>query len=120
VADLTDSLAEQVERLSSYLRERDLRAVRDDVEDFARRQPAVAIGVALGLGMLGARFFKSSRRTGGFESRRLPAGQAYVGGQSEASRYDREADRGSYGMGTGPAGGYGMSSQPGGGSYGTA
>jgi ElaB/YqjD/DUF883 family membrane-anchored ribosome-binding protein len=99
VADLTDSLAEQVERLSSYLRDRDLRAFRDDAEKFARRQPAVAIGVALGLGMLGARFFKSSRRTG---------------------RYDPEADRGGYGTGTGPAGGYGMSSQPAGGGYGTA
>ena len=53
MANLTDSLAEQVERLSSYLRDRDLRAFRDDVESFARRQPAVAIGVALGLGMLG-------------------------------------------------------------------
>jgi len=60
VADLTDSLAEQVERLSSYLRDRDLGAFRDDVVNFARRQPAVAVGVALGLGMLGARFFKSS------------------------------------------------------------
>ena len=65
VANLTDSLAEQVERLSVYLRDRDLRAFRDDVENFARRQPAVAVGIALGLGMLGARFFKSSPRTGG-------------------------------------------------------
>jgi ElaB/YqjD/DUF883 family membrane-anchored ribosome-binding protein len=120
VADLTDSLAEQVERLSSYLRDRDLRAFRDDVENFARRQPAVAIGVALGLGMLGARFFKSSRRTGGFEGRRLPSGQAYASGQSEAGRYDRESDRGGYGTGTGPGGGYGLSSQPAGGGYGTA
>jgi len=96
VADLTDSLAEQVERLSSYLRERDLRAVRDDVENFARRQPAVAIGVALGLGMLGARFFKSSRRSSGFEGNRLQPGQAYASGQS------------------------GRSSQPVGGGYGTA
>ena len=97
VANLTDSLAEQVERLSSYLRERDLRAVRDDVENFARRQPAVAIGVALGLGMLGARFFKSSRRTSSFESKRLPPGQAYASGQSGST-----------------------SSQPAGGGYGTA
>ena len=119
VADLTDSLAGQVEQLSSYLRDRDLRAFRDDLQNFARRQPAVAIGLALGLGMLGARFFKSSRRTGGFEGRRLPPGQAYGSGQS-AARYDREPDRGGYGTGTGPAGGYGMSSQPAGGGYGAA
>lgn len=62
VANLTDTLAEQVERLSSYLRDHDLKDVRDDVESLARRQPAVAIGAALALGMLGARFLKSSQR----------------------------------------------------------
>jgi len=98
VADLTDSLAEQVERLSSYLRDRDLRAFREDVGNFARRQPAVAVGVALALGMLGARFLKSSQRTSEPEGRRLSPGQAYGSGQFDA--------------------GYGMSSQPAGGGYG--
>jgi len=65
VANLTDSLADQVERLSSYLRTRDLRAVREDVERFARQQPGVAIGVALAIGLLGARFIKSSPAAGG-------------------------------------------------------
>jgi hypothetical protein len=105
VANLTDSLAEQVERLSSYLRDRDLRAFRDDVENFARRQPAAALGVALALGMLGARFLKSSQRTSGSESRRLPPGQAYGSGQFDAGRYDRETERGGYGTPAG--GGYG-------------
>jgi ElaB/YqjD/DUF883 family membrane-anchored ribosome-binding protein len=101
-ANLTDSLAEQVERLSAYLRDRDLRAFRDDVQNFARRQPAVAVGVALGLGMLGARFFKSSRRTSELEGRRLPPGQAHASRQSDAGRYDRETHRG---MSSHPAGG---------------
>jgi ElaB/YqjD/DUF883 family membrane-anchored ribosome-binding protein len=65
IADLTDSLADSVERLSSYLRDRDLNAVRQDVEAFARRQPAVAIGVALAVGLVAARFLKSSPRAGG-------------------------------------------------------
>ncbi len=108
VANLTDSLAEQVERLSSYLRDRDLRAFRDDVESFARRQPALAVGIALGLGMLGARFFKSSKRPEGYPGQRLSPGQAYGTGQFEAGHYDREAERG----------GYGPSSQPAGGGYG--
>jgi hypothetical protein len=64
VANLTDSLAQQVDRLANYLRDRDLGAFRDDVENFARRQPALAVGMALGLGMLAARFFKSSERSG--------------------------------------------------------
>ena len=61
VADLTDGLADQVERLSSYLRDRDFADFRRDAEDFARRQPAVAVGIALALGLIGARFLKSSQ-----------------------------------------------------------
>jgi ElaB/YqjD/DUF883 family membrane-anchored ribosome-binding protein len=99
VANLTDSLADQVERLSGYLRDRDLRAFREDVETFARRQPAVAVGVALALGMLGARFLKSSQR-GEFR------------GGSRGFR-DEETD-------WSPSSGYGMSSQPGVGGYGSA
>jgi hypothetical protein len=99
-ANLTESLAEQAERLSSYLRDRDFRALRSDVEDFARRRPAVAIGAALALGMLGARFFKSSQRP-------------------DRSGGDREWGGGNV-IGSGAAGGYGMSSQPAGGVYGAA
>ena len=120
VADLTESVADQVERLSSYLRDRDLRAFRDDLESFARRQPAVAVGVALGLGMLGARFFKSTRRTSGVQRRRLPPGQSYAGGPSDAGPYGRETERGGYGTPSGPAGDYGIGSEPGGGGYGGA
>ncbi|HEX3232791.1 MAG TPA: hypothetical protein VHR41_01250 [Gemmatimonadales bacterium] len=62
VADLAESLAEQAERASSYLRDRDFAAVRQDLEGLARRQPAVVLGVGFALGLLGARFFKSSER----------------------------------------------------------
>ena len=65
VADLTRSLAEQAERLASYLRDRDFRAVQADLQDFARQRPAIALGAALAAGMLAARFFKSSQRSGG-------------------------------------------------------
>jgi ElaB/YqjD/DUF883 family membrane-anchored ribosome-binding protein len=77
VANLTDSLADQVERLASYLRTRDLRAVRDDVERFARQQPSVAIGVALAIGLLGARFIKSSQRGAARTWRREDSGPDY-------------------------------------------
>jgi hypothetical protein len=104
VANLTDSLADQVERLSSYLRDRDLTEFRRDLEGFARRQPAVAVGVALALGMLGARFIKSSQRQGDAFRR--------AGGEDGGS--------GSFDMGSGRSGSYGMSSQPAGGGYGGA
>ena len=106
VANLTDSLAEQVERLSAYLRDRDLNAFRNDVESFARRQPAVAVGVALALGVLGARFIKSSQRAGG-SYRDTQRSDAYGRGDTFDSGYGR-------------SGGYGMSSQPAGGGYGGA
>jgi hypothetical protein len=69
VADLTDGLADHVERLSSYLRDHDLGDFRRDAESFARRQPAVAVGIALALGLIGARFLKSGKGAGGGHDR---------------------------------------------------
>ena len=109
VANLTDSLADQVERLSSYLRSRDLSGVREDLETFARRQPAVAIGVALAVGVLGARFIKSSQRPGGSQRR------DYGGADYEIDTGSRDYASGSYGVGRG--GSSGMSSRPAGGGY---
>jgi hypothetical protein len=39
--------------------------MRQDLENLARRQPALMIGGALVLGLIGARFLKSSERRGG-------------------------------------------------------
>ena len=69
IAGYTEALAEQADRVARYLRDTDLNKVRDDVEDLARRQPALVIGGALLLGVLAARFFKSSER----RNERLPA-----------------------------------------------
>lgn len=54
--------ADQVDDLAYFLRERDVSEIVDRVEDFARRQPGLFLGTAFGLGVLGARFLKSSRR----------------------------------------------------------
>jgi hypothetical protein len=61
VTGYIDSAASQVERISSYLRNNDLGQLVDDVERFARRQPALFLGGTFMLGVLGARFLKSSR-----------------------------------------------------------
>lgn len=70
VTDYIDSAAQQVERISSYLRDNDLGRLVDDIEGLARRQPGLFLGGAFALGLLGARFFKSSRpytpATGGY------------------------------------------------------
>ena len=62
VHQLVSTAADQVERLSSYMRARSVSDLVSDVEQFARRQPTVFIGGAFILGLLGARFLKSSSR----------------------------------------------------------
>jgi hypothetical protein len=62
VAQYVEGAANQIERLAGYLRGRDVTELIDEVEDFARRQPMVFLGGAFALGLLGARFLKSSGR----------------------------------------------------------
>src|SRR3954470_14045265 len=62
IAGLTETLAQQVEQVANYLRNKDARAMRTDLENLARRQPALMLGGALLLGLMGARFIKSSQR----------------------------------------------------------
>jgi hypothetical protein len=60
LAGFADSLAGQVEQAASYLRDADLDRIVRDVENLARRQPALVFGTALAIGLIGARFLKSS------------------------------------------------------------
>lgn len=53
--------ASQVDNLANFLDDHEVEEFVDDVERFARQQPAVFIGGAFALGFLGARFLKSSR-----------------------------------------------------------
>jgi hypothetical protein len=59
--EYVERAAEQIERIARYVDSADLREVVDQVEDFARRRPAVFIGGAFAAGLLAARFIKSSR-----------------------------------------------------------
>lgn len=61
ITGYVDRVASQVEGLSSYLRDNDMGRLVDDVERFARREPALFLGGAFLLGFLGSRFLKSSR-----------------------------------------------------------
>jgi hypothetical protein len=54
--------ADQLDRASRYVESAELDEIVDGVERFARRQPAVFIGAAFAVGILGARFLKSSRK----------------------------------------------------------
>ncbi len=56
-----DRAAQQVEKLSTYLRDSELRDFVRDTETFARRRPEVFLGGTLIAGLMLARFLKASR-----------------------------------------------------------
>ena len=57
-----ETLAGQVEKFSSYIDDKELKELVRDVEQFARRNPILFVGGAFALGVLAARFLKSSSR----------------------------------------------------------
>ena len=61
-ANYTDQAAQRLERLASYLRSHDVDELVDQAEDFARRKPQLFLVGGVTLGLLAARFFKSSAR----------------------------------------------------------
>lgn len=101
IAGLTETVARQVDQVATYLRGKDAAAMRTDLENLARRQPALVIGGALVLGLIGARFLKSSqsekRFRGGSRQQRVGAGD--YGRYSEDTEFERhlpEAGRSGY------------------------
>jgi len=75
VADMVERAADQIERFSQNLRDRDLDQIVSDAQDLARKNPSVFIGASFAAGLLAARFMKASRpdsygreHTGGSES----------------------------------------------------
>ena len=60
VPQYVSSAADQVERFSQYVRSTNVRQMVNGVEQFARRQPGLFLGGALVLGLISARFLKSS------------------------------------------------------------
>jgi hypothetical protein len=68
VAQFVERAADQIERFSNHLRERDLNDLVSEAQRFARHQPAVFIGSSFAAGMLAARFIKASRPTQSFDA----------------------------------------------------
>jgi hypothetical protein len=62
IADLADSLAERADQVASYLQETNVRTLARDLEKLSRQRPGLVFGAAFTLGLLGARFFRSSNR----------------------------------------------------------
>jgi hypothetical protein len=92
VARYVNQAAEQTERLSEYLSERDANELVREVEDFARNRPAVFLGGAFAIGIAAARFLKSS--AGQREALEIEAGAATSGSDRSAVRLGEETSQG--------------------------
>ena len=83
LADYADMLADRLDSARDYLREQDASRIVNDAADVARRKPEWVLGGAFVLGLVAARFLKSSR----------PDGAAYGSYRYDDDRYgDRYGD----------------------------
>ncbi len=62
-AKYTQTAAKHIEDVAGYFENKNVREMARDLEGFARRNPAIFLGAAFGLGMLAARFLKSTAPT---------------------------------------------------------
>ena len=62
LADPAQKAAQQLERVSSYLRDKEPGDFLYDLESYARRRPEVVFGGLFVVGLAAARFLKASRR----------------------------------------------------------
>lgn len=60
VADYATRAADRIDQVSQFLRDKEVEEIVGEVEGMVRRQPALFIGGAFILGMLGGRFIKAS------------------------------------------------------------
>ncbi len=88
VARYINQAAEQTERFSEYLSEREANELVGEVEDFARNRPAVFLGGAFAIGVAAARFLRSS--AGHRERVELDAGSAINDPEEPAMRIGDE------------------------------
>lgn len=93
IARYSNQVADRVEHFASFLENRDVEDLIHEVEDFARRKPELFLGGAFTLGLLVARFLKSSQRHGQYENRYplTPYGEQYGQpyGQQTSYGYER-------------------------------
>jgi hypothetical protein len=106
-ADVTDNVARQIDRVADYLRQSDGGTIARDLENLGRRQPALVFAGAFAIGVLAARFLKSSTpryrsdfdEAEGYE-RVYPGGEPAGLGSDFESGYGRQGgfDRGAGGF----------------------
>jgi hypothetical protein len=100
LADYADSGAAQLERWAANLRDRELPELLEDVKGFARRRPAVFLGIGVAVGVAAARLMKSSGQS--VSGMRRPAGFSTT---NAAALGESLSNRTGFGSGRSTAGG---------------
>lgn len=109
VAGYVDSAADQIERLSHRLKQKDVGELIGDAQRLARRQPALFIGSAFAIGLLGARFMKSSASESGDRRDYRPSAEYGGGYGSQSGAYGSPGVSQGYGESSGMHTGIGSS-----------
>ena len=105
IADYVNKAADGIEQWASQLRQQDLEDAVRAVEQFARRQPAMFLGLAFGAGLVAARFLKSSSDQNEMRhyeryDRTTGAGPTNIGSSGFGSPGSAAAGTGGYGTGS--------------------
>jgi hypothetical protein len=89
IASYVDKAASQIESWTQRLKEKDIDELMNDVQQLARRRPAVFIGSAFALGLVAARFLKSSRQQNEYDYRSDSRRARYGGGSRMSTAANR-------------------------------
>lgn len=88
-----NTLADKVEGFSSYLDDRNLKDMMGDVEDLAHRNPALFLGGAFALGIVAARFLKSSSNQSLMRRPRYERKGEYLPNEHEGVHLPKDLDK---------------------------
>ena len=72
-AQYTDTAVQKIESIANYFERADLKEITRDIESYARRNPAVFLGSAFAIGIMAARFVKSTPPSEVSAGRALPS-----------------------------------------------
>jgi hypothetical protein len=87
VAGVVDTAAQRIDDVSGYLRNTDLDQMLQDAENIARRNQMLFLGGTFALGLLAARFLKSSAPRPSYGTTRTGSYGGYAGGSYNSGAY---------------------------------
>jgi len=92
VGNYVTKAADTISNISHQVREKDVDQLLHEVEGFARREPAIALGSAFAIGVIAARFLKSSNQRR-FSNTSEQSGYGYSGNQY-GTQYNNQYNQG--------------------------